>query len=404
VTARPLHPTRAILFAIALGAIPDPSAAAEPPRTRILVHDMPWYEAKPHSPHWGWHWTMNHFDPEPVDAEGRRAIASHYYPLIGPYDSGDPAVIEYHLLLMKLAGIDGIVVDWYGLSDLFDYRLLHRNTAALFPKAAEFGLEVGICYEDQTIPKLVAAGKLAPGDRVKHAKDMLAWLRRNWFAEPSYLKLDGRPVLLSFGGSGLTDQEWAQVLPKGPEAPTYLSEHRRRTAAAGAFDWPVPKDGLARAERFLKESRAWPVAIPAAFPRFHDIYAEAKVHPSYGPIPDDDGRTFVTTLSHALASRAPFVQIVTWNDWGEGTGIEPTVEFGYRDLEAIQRLRREHVDPAFARRPEDLRLVHRLYFLRRQEAARPGLAEDLDDVARRLAAGRLAEAREVLNRVEGRSP
>jgi len=25
------------------------------------------------------------------------------------------------------------------------------------------------------------------------------------------------------------------------------------------------------------------------------------------------------------------VQIATWNDWGEGTGIEPTAEFGYRD-------------------------------------------------------------------------
>jgi hypothetical protein len=29
---------------------------------------MPWYEAKPFSPDWGWHWTMNHFDPEHADA------------------------------------------------------------------------------------------------------------------------------------------------------------------------------------------------------------------------------------------------------------------------------------------------------------------------------------------------
>ena len=36
--------------------------AAAPPR--ILAHYMPWYEAKPHSPHWGWHWTMGVFDPE----------------------------------------------------------------------------------------------------------------------------------------------------------------------------------------------------------------------------------------------------------------------------------------------------------------------------------------------------
>jgi hypothetical protein len=130
------------------------SASAQPPRTRILVHYLPWYEAKPNSPHWGWHWTMNHFDPDRV-VDGKPAIASHYHPLIGPYDSGDAAVLEYHLLLMKLAGIDGVIVDWYGTSVLLDYPMIHRRTGALFLSAAELGLEVGICYEDQEIPKLI---------------------------------------------------------------------------------------------------------------------------------------------------------------------------------------------------------------------------------------------------------
>ena len=79
----------------------------------ILAHYMPWYEAKPSSQYWGWHWTMNHFNPDEV-VSGRRSIASRYYPSIGPYDSGDPQVIQYHLLLMKLSGIDGVIVDWYG--------------------------------------------------------------------------------------------------------------------------------------------------------------------------------------------------------------------------------------------------------------------------------------------------
>ena len=69
----------------------------------LLAHYMPWYTAKPFSDHWGWHWTMNHFDPE-EQTDGQRDIASKYYPVIGPYDSGDPHVLEYHLLLMKLAG------------------------------------------------------------------------------------------------------------------------------------------------------------------------------------------------------------------------------------------------------------------------------------------------------------
>ena len=91
---------------------------AQPPR--ILAHYMPWYMARPHSQIWGWHWTMGTFDPEGRKG-GQPTIASHYHPIIGPYDSADPDVIEYHALLMKLAGIDGVVIDWYGTVDYLDY-------------------------------------------------------------------------------------------------------------------------------------------------------------------------------------------------------------------------------------------------------------------------------------------
>jgi hypothetical protein len=39
---------------------------------------------------------MNHFDPERLDPSIKREIASHYYPLIGPYDSADLDLIEYY--------------------------------------------------------------------------------------------------------------------------------------------------------------------------------------------------------------------------------------------------------------------------------------------------------------------
>ncbi|WP_205678823.1 glycoside hydrolase family 71/99-like protein [Aquisphaera insulae] len=398
--------SRSPVIVVLLAGIGAPAIAAEDPakaevkETLILAHYMPWFVAKPASPVWGWHWTMNAFDPERVDpATGRRQIASHFHPLIGPYDSGDPAVIEYHLLLMKLAGIDGIVVDWYGLSDLNDYSIIHRNTAAILAAAERIGLKLAICYEDQTIPRLVEAGRLAQGDRVKHAREMLAWLGEHWFRSPEYLRWNGRPVLLSFGRDGLSDREWQEVLPE-VGAPVYLSEHRRRPRAEGGFDWPVPKEGIAAFDRFREESAAWPVRMPAAFVRFKDIYAEAKVHASYGELPDRGGSMLASTLGEALAGRPPFVQVATWNDWGEGTQVEPSAEVGFRDLETIQRLRRERIDRAFAPRGEDLRLALRLYHLRGIQAARPELRAKLDEAAVDLANGRIATSREILGRLE----
>jgi hypothetical protein len=375
-------------------------AAAAAKQPLILAHYMPWFEAKPAGRRWGWHWTMNAFNPQEING-GQRSIASHYYPLIGPYDSGDPAVIEYHLLLMKLAGIHGVIVDWYGLSDFFDYPTIHRNTGALLESAAKIELLVGICYEDQTITKLVEAGRVSPGDHVTHARREMEWLRANWFTKTAYLRLNGKPVLLSFGSEGLTDDEWAQVFNATEDVPLYLSEHRRRSVAAGTFDWPRPQFGLGGLDTYYQSVEGEPVFMPVAFPRFHDIYKEGKATKSYPRIPDDRGRTFMLTFERALNSGAPLVQIATWNDWGEGTVVEPSKEFGYRDLEIIQRSRRK-LDTDFGAKPEDLRLPHRLWLLRGQQARQPHLRSKLDDIAHLLASGNIPGARSALKRIEAK--
>lgn len=392
-----------VLF-VWLDGVPEATSfsAPRPPasRTLLLAHYMPWYVAKPASPVWGWHWTMNAFEPD-KETKGRRSIASHYYPLIGPYDSGDEAVLEYHLLLMKVAGIDGVVVDWYGLSDHLDYPILHRNTQRLTQLATKFGLKVAICYEDQTIPRLVRAGKVHASQRVSHAQAEIAWLQKHWFGLPGYVQVDGRPLFLSFGYGGLSDDEWASVLKGMARPPLYVSEHRRRSVAAGAFDWPIPKEHPRSLEQFYKDLPRWKVAIPVAFPRFHDVYAEGKAQPSHGRIADDGGNTWKSTLERALRARTAVVQLATWNDWGEGTGIEPTVEFGYHDLEVLQRLRAKLVDDTFAARPADLRLPHQLYRLRVVARAKPALTPRLEAIARLIAEGSLELARAALQRAEG---
>jgi hypothetical protein len=375
---------------------PDP-AASRPP-ARMMAHYMPWYEARPRSPAWGWHWTMNTFDPAGKKT-GRPDIASHYHPLIGPYDSGDPDIVEYHALLMRLAGIDGVIFDWYGTVELFDYALIHRNASAFVDQAAKCGLTFAVCYEDQTISKLAERGLLRQGDRVIHARGELEWLRSHWFVRPSYLRLDGKPVLLSFGHGGLTDNEWLQALDQGKDAPLYLSEHERSRAAAGAFDWPKPKAGLKGQQDFLKIASQWPAAMAVAFPRFHDIYEEAGIHPSWGRIDDDKGKIFETTLENACRSRLPLIQLCTWNDWGEGTVIEPSVEFGYRDLEVIQQYRRKYIEPTFGCQPGDLRLAHRLYALRKTVAKGTHNDQELNRAAQLLGKLSTKQARERLEAV-----
>ena len=177
---------------------------------------------------------------------------------------------------------------------------------------------------------------------------------------------------------------------KSPVA--YFSQHHRRTAALGAFDWPIPKEGLDAIERFRKSSRAWPQSIAVVFPRFVDIYAEANVHDSWGRIDDDRGTTFSTSLEQALTTASSLIQIATWNDWGEGTMIEPSREFGYRDLEILQETRRKQKDSPFSATASDLRLPRQLLQLRRKTTS-PEQVKQLDRIAESIAAGELSQAR-----------
>gem|GEM_PF-5045287 len=68
----------------------------------VYMHYMPWFDSPEFDGSWGWHWRMNNKNPDKIIDinSGRREIASHYYPLIGAYDSEDSLVIEYHMLLI----------------------------------------------------------------------------------------------------------------------------------------------------------------------------------------------------------------------------------------------------------------------------------------------------------------
>lgn len=375
---------------------PAGKAAAKQQSPLILAHYMPWFQSKPVSGAWGWHWTMNAFDPDRVE-NGRPTLASHFTPLIGPYDSGDLAVLEYHLLTMKLAGIDGVIVDWYGLSQFRDYPELHRNTTRLIEQAERLGMQFAICYEDQAIPSLVEAGKLKAEQRVEQARRDLEWLAEHWWSRPGYVQLEKRPLLLSFGRDGLTDAEWEQTLAALKTPVTYLSEHHRRPAAAGAFDWPIPTEGPAAQARFHKDSREWPTAIAVAYPRFVDIYAEAKVHPSWGRIEDADGATMHKTLAAALASGAPIIQLATWNDWGEGTQFEPSVEHGFRDVQKLRDLHQQR-HPQHKISNDELTLPHQLWQARQRMSNDQQRAEG-DRIAQQLAEGKLSAAKGVLQKL-----
>jgi len=387
-------------------AVVSPTTLSDAHRRYLLVHYLPWYEADAAKNNWGWHWTMNHYRPADI-VNGRRSIASQYYPLIGPYDSDDPDVIEYHVLLMKFAGIDGAVIDWYGTDNYLDYGLNHRNAQQFVGSIQKAHLHFAALYEDEVAAaRLVKDGQLPASQAVAHGQSTMEWLQANWFDSPSYVKLNGKPLFLTFGTNGYykTD-DWNQIFSVLPEQPAYFSESFPRAPAMGAFCWPAPFGGTDKSvqdlDAFYTNSSKWPAFIAGAYPRFHDIYQQAGIGPSWGSINDLNGQIYSQTLTKALQSNAPVIQIATWNDWGEGTMIEPSVEYGYRDLETTQKLVKKYLNPKLTYKFSDLQLPLELYKLRKSSTLSTADRAKLDTFSALLFEGKTEKARKSMASIKG---
>ncbi|MCS7090179.1 MAG: glycoside hydrolase family 71/99-like protein [Verrucomicrobiota bacterium] len=385
----------------------DWSAPGAPGVKPILVYYLAWYAAPPHSPEWGWHWTMNRFQPDRTNALGEREIASWYQPQIGPYDSSDPAVLEYHTLLLRLAGADGVVVGWFGPEKVHDYAQIDQRLQKLIPFLERAGLKLALCYEDRSLQEFQDA-RPAESSAAERAVQALQYAERQYFGLPLYFRWQERPVLLNFGPQVLRNPgDWPRVLEALSSRPALLTIDTPVPGAVGAFAWPpmwlsqAPGAGgvlsgtaLQRyLTQFEKAAMTWPVSISTAFPRFHDIHPRAGARAYWGYLGDRGGVTFRETLRRALTNATSMALIATWNDFGEGTQIEPTREFGSRDLEVLRELRRAHGDPTLPGTADAFELVLRLYQLRRAAHGDPAIGAALDEIAADLAGFRCERAR-----------
>jgi hypothetical protein len=93
------------------------------------------------------------------------------------------------------------------------------------------------------------------------------------------------------------------------------------------------------------------------------------------------------TLSRAWTNNSALVQIITWNDFGEGTTIEPTKEYGFRDLYLVQDLCRPKPDSQRRLLTNELASMLEFYQLRQNSATNPPLAFALDQVFTNMVSG-----------------
>ena len=102
---------RLSLLGLVLAFFLAPSAAAG----TVAIFYYPWYGTPSVNGAW-LHWNQNGHSP-PVD------LYSRYYPANGPYSTADPIVVDQQMAEIAAAGIDEVVISWWGRGSQQDKEL-----------------------------------------------------------------------------------------------------------------------------------------------------------------------------------------------------------------------------------------------------------------------------------------
>jgi glycoprotein endo-alpha-1,2-mannosidase len=368
--------TRKLLIFIALAFICHaPVLIGE--NKKVVAHYMEWFKWRQDRTrlvidHWQWTGKDIKHDPRIVKDNGLRDVSSAFYPVIGPYDSQDDDVIEYHILTAKACGIDGFVVDWYGTNGFVD-----RTFSKMIDIAQKYHFEAGICYEE----KIAFPPYKQPADRgeaVEFIKQDLEYISRNYFPRKNYLTVGGLPLVFLFNGSGgspigekrFKPEELEEIIRFLDTKNALLVKQNLQLelrALNCAFMWPNSPsfdniDWTYRTAMAAKTNNRDYLIVGMVYPGFNDsgVWGWGK-----GPRvdPRNDGLTYLKTWDLAIKYDPDMLQIVTWNDFEEGTVIEPTFQDRFKyanDTEKNLGRYKWH-----ANHPEDNMLPFRLFQLRK---------------------------------------
>jgi hypothetical protein len=252
------------------------------------------------------------------------------------YSSHDPAEIRKQIRQAKAMGISGFVVDWYGDRDPFN----DQTYALMQTAAAEQKFKVAMMY-DETDQEDGATDDTLSDFKMFHD----TYFAPDSAGRQAYLEYEGRPVIFIFPKGMHTD--WNRVredLNKWNPAPLLIYENLPGGPYVNAFDgfyaWVQPgKKGWAAdggnwgddylADFYSTMQTKYPdkIAVGGAWAQFNDSKASWSLNRH---ISARCGKTFTDTLNfwrqyYPSDNTLPFLLIATWNDYEEGTAIEPGI-------------------------------------------------------------------------------
>jgi hypothetical protein len=249
-----------------------------------------------------------------------------------PYVSADPEAMTRQIDQAQSAGIDGFVLNWWGKGNQTE-----KNLKTLLDIAAQKGFRVAVDF-DINSPFMGGTGSYAENLRHLHATHA---------AHSAYLRYQGRPVVFFYNVSRYPVSTWQSLRDQAdPARQAIWIAEGTDVSYLSVFDghhlysitWPnrippaqtLPKWGD-RVRKYNREHGTAKLWVATVMPGYDD----RKVRPGSGFVRSRDGGEYYRQCwQAAIDSKPNWVIINSFNEWPEGSYIEPSQTYGrsYLDL------------------------------------------------------------------------
>ena len=277
-------------------------------------------------PHWS-DTTWNNLPPH----KGGSDIGANFYPQMGCYSNNDTSVIRKHMEMIKSAGIGTVSMSWWGENSFEDKSLI------LYLDAAEKqNLKINIHLEP--FPNRTAQSTI---EAVKFIID-------TYGNHPVFYKKDGKPMFYIYDSYLIKKEDWKQSLSTirgtkydGVYIGLWVEEGVENFFLESGFDGFYTyfvSEGFTYGSsiknwdylsNWAKENNK--LFIPCVGPG----YSDTQVRPWNGHNfkNREGGEYYDRFFQAALDAKAEVVGITSFNEWHEGTQIEPAIPFNHDSFE-----------------------------------------------------------------------
>lgn len=244
------------------------------------------------------------------------------------YSSTDPNQIHSQITDMVSRGIDGVIIDWYGPGNSID-----KATQLVMAEAEKHaGFTFAIMVDKGAIEWDSCSGCTPQQALIQQ----LEYIEQTYVPSPAYMKIDGLPVITNFNLDLSYSLDWNAANAALSTKPKFIFQNNSgftHTLSDGSYSWVMPTTsdyGMSYLNSFYDAGMSYPAeeTVGATYKGFNDTLA------SWGSnriMSQQCGQTWLQTFAklnslYSSGKQLPYLQLVTWNDYEEGTEIESGID------------------------------------------------------------------------------